>query len=92
MADLRALEQQALNAQQVGEFHNAAEIWLKIISQQADWEHGYAHYNLANCYFRLGKVDKAEIEYSMAIEVEPENTMFSDALESLREARARGDV
>ena len=79
-------------AQLAEEFHLAVQIWREIIKHQDNWEHGNAHYNLGNCYFRLGKLDEAETEYGRAMKLEPENDMFSQAFESLRDARARGSV
>jgi tetratricopeptide (TPR) repeat protein len=88
--DLRETETRALKAQKVGDFGAAIDLWRAIIEIQPNWEHGYAHYYLADCYTRIGEFDKAEQEYKAAIQLEPQNEMFSTALQSIIDARRSG--
>jgi tetratricopeptide (TPR) repeat protein len=85
--NLRETETLALAAQKAGEYGAAIRLWRAIIDIQSNWKHGYAHYYLADCYTRIGEFNRAEEEYRTAIELEPENEMFSIALESLIDAR-----
>ncbi|MBY0560751.1 MAG: tetratricopeptide repeat protein [Hyphomicrobium sp.] len=68
----------------------AADCWLRILSAHDNWEHGYAHYNLANCYTSLGRLDDAESEYRNAIRIAPNDALFAEALSSLQAARRDG--
>jgi Flp pilus assembly protein TadD len=92
MDDLRLLEQKALLAQNANDFASAKEAWRAIVTKQFNWEHGYAHYNLANCCVRLGLLDEAEVAYRDAVSVEPNDPLFSDALLGLLQARKDGVV
>jgi len=88
--DIRELEREALRAGRCGDYELAVECWRRILAKHDNWEHGYAHYHLADCYTRLGMLDDAEAEYGRAISVAPNDTMFSEALESLKAARRNG--
>jgi tetratricopeptide (TPR) repeat protein len=90
--DLRELEAAALEAQRDGRFYDAIPMWNTILARQPTWEHGYAHYYLADCYTRTGQISLAEDAYRMAIAIAPEDTLFSDTLNSLLEARRLGNI
>ncbi len=88
--DLRDMERQALEAQKGGEYGVAIGQWLAIINVAPNWEHGYAHYYLADCYTRTGELDKAEAALRRAVELAPEDEIFSIGLESFLEGRKTG--
>jgi tetratricopeptide (TPR) repeat protein len=86
----RDVEARALQAQKAGEYRVAIELWRAIIELQPNWEHGYAHYYLADCYIMVGDSDRAEQEYRRAIDLAPQDELFSIALQSLVDARRSG--
>jgi tetratricopeptide (TPR) repeat protein len=90
--DVREKEAQAIAAQNEGDFENAIQIWKQILGAYPNWEHGYAHYHLANCYVDAAQIDLAVEAYRKAIAIAPEDTMFSEALDSLLEARKMGHI
>ena len=92
MRSLRELEVDALTAQKLEKWSIALEIWKEILLNQPDWESGYGYYNLADCYTRLGQIDAAEAAYRKAISIAPEDSLFSDTLRSLMEARNLGHI
>lgn len=92
MIDLRRVEKAALSAQKSGNFKDASEKWEYIIRVEPRWEAGYAFYYLADCYVRLGKIDLAESAYRKAFEISPEDSLFSDALDSFVNARSAGHI
>ena len=85
--ELRITEAKAFAAQKAGDYNDAARLWLDLICRAPCWEFGYLYYNLANCYVRLARLDEAEQAYKRAISVAPEDQMFSEALQSLLQAR-----
>ncbi|MBN9248501.1 MAG: tetratricopeptide repeat protein [Hyphomicrobium sp.] len=87
---VRTLEREALDAQKRGNHVLAVDCWRRILNVHDNWEHGYAHYNLANCYVSLGRLDEAENEYRDAIRIEPNDALFTEALSSLQAARRDG--
>jgi cytochrome c-type biogenesis protein CcmH/NrfG len=90
--DLRSLEAMAFNAQRQGNYETAISFWLRLLKTVENWEDGNAHYNLADCYERVGKFDDAEMHYAAAIRIAPSNTLFSTALSSLISDREAGLV
>jgi tetratricopeptide (TPR) repeat protein len=86
------IEKRALEAQKDGEYEAAIRLWREIIEIVPNWEHGYAHYNLADCYTCTAQLDEAEEAHRLAVELEPQNEMFSSALESFMEARRSGAI
>lgn len=92
MGDLRALEADAFAAQRSEDWPAALALWTRILASQPNWECGYGYYNQADCYTRLGQLDSAEEAYRRAILVAPEDSLFSDTLESLVEARKLGRI
>ena len=84
---LRDIERDAFDAQRRGD--HAIELWSRLLERQGNWEHGYARYNLANCYEMLGRFDEAEKQYE-AVRIESNDKLFSEALAGLREARKAG--
>jgi tetratricopeptide (TPR) repeat protein len=87
---LRDIERDAFDAQRQGDYAKAIELWSRLLERQGNWEHGYARYNLAGCYERLGRFDEAEQQYVEAVRIEPNDKLFSQALAGLREARKSG--
>jgi tetratricopeptide (TPR) repeat protein len=92
MPDLRELEAKALAAQRSENWDLAVAVWNSILADQPNWESGYGYYNLADCYTRLGQLDSAEAAYRQAISIAPEDSLFSETLESLVEARRAGHI
>jgi len=92
MADLRELEKIALQAQMSGRWQDAINAWLTLLEIEPRWELGYAHYHLADCYLRIGQVDQSELAYRKALEFDPQDSMFTDALESFLNARRAGYI
>ena len=92
MSDLRELEAMALEAQKQGQYDRAIEFWSQLLGEAPSWESGYAHYYLADCYLRSGQVALAEKAYREAISISPGDTLFSDALTSLQDAKRAGYV
>ena len=88
--ELRDIERDAFDAQRRGDYAKAIELWSRLLERQGNWEHGYARYNLANCYEMLGRFDEAEKQYVEAVRIEPNDKLFSEALIGLREARKAG--
>jgi len=88
--DPREIESHALEAQRAGNFALAAELWQKLIMIEPRWESGYPYYYLADCCTRLGSFDQAEEAYRRAIEVAPEDELFSVGLQSFLDARKTG--
>jgi tetratricopeptide (TPR) repeat protein len=88
--DLRTIERQALDAQKEGDYPKAIKLWTRLLRQQANWEHGYGCYYLANCFASLRQFDEAEKYYAEAARIEPNDSLFSDALTSLQEAKKAG--
>jgi Flp pilus assembly protein TadD len=76
----REIEKHALEAQRAGQYELAISLWREIIEMAPNWEHGYAHYYLADCYTCTGQLDEAEQAYRKAIELEPQNEMFSERI------------
>jgi tetratricopeptide (TPR) repeat protein len=92
MTDLRTLEKDALGAQRRGEYPAAIKLWSRLLSLQSNWEHGYPHYYLADCYVQQGEFDEAEKHYVEAVNIAPSDSLFTDALTSLRAAREAGHL
>jgi small glutamine-rich tetratricopeptide repeat-containing protein alpha len=90
--NLVEMEKRALEAQRAGQYESAIRLWREIIEIVPNWEHGYAHYYLADCYTRTGQFDEAEQAYRRAIELEPQNEMFSSGLQSFIDARRSGAI
>lgn len=90
MDDLRELEREALQLQRIGDYKLAAKRWQQILEVNDKWEHGYAHYCLANCCATLGMLDEAAAHYRRAISVGPGDQLFIDGLNSLLDGRTRG--
>ena len=88
--ELRDIERDAFDAQRRGDYAKAIDLWSRLLERQGNWEHGYARYNLANCYEMLGRFDEAEKQYVEAVRIEPNDKLFSEALIGLREARKAG--
>jgi tetratricopeptide (TPR) repeat protein len=86
------IEKRAFEAERAGQYQAAIGLWREIIEIVPNWEHGYAHYNLAHCCTCTGQLDEAEQAYRRAIELEPQNEMFSIALQSLVDARRSGAI
>ena len=92
MEDVRQSESEAYAAQSAGDFERAIQIWVEILEKYPQWEGGYAHYYLADCYTRTGRIDLAIEAYREAIALGPNDKLFSDALESLMQARNLGRI
>jgi tetratricopeptide (TPR) repeat protein len=92
MDDVRKMEAQAFAAEKAEDFERAILIWNQILELYPRWELGFTHYNLAGCYEETGQIDLAIETYRKAIEISPKDPMFSDALESLLEARSMGKI
>ena len=86
------IEKRALKSQTAGEYENAIKLWCEIIQTAPNWEHGNAHHNLAHCYFMTTQFDEAERAYRNAVEREPQNEMFSNALQSFVDAKRSGVI
>jgi tetratricopeptide (TPR) repeat protein len=87
---LRDIEAKAFEAQYAGDYAAAIGHWLNLVRRQPNWESGNPYYNLANCYFEMGRIAEAEEAYRKAADIAPEDDMFVDALNSLIEARRAG--
>jgi tetratricopeptide (TPR) repeat protein len=87
---IRDIELEAFNAQKRRDYLLAADRWRRIVDEHDNWEHGYAHYHLADCLARLGRFDEAVAEYHSAIRIEPNDALFREALSSLQAARRDG--
>jgi tetratricopeptide (TPR) repeat protein len=92
MDDPRALEKAAFELSRLQDYMGAAAVWERLLGVYDRWENGYAHYYLADCYTRIGRLDDAENAYLRAIQLSPHDDMFTEALTSLRAARAAGHV
>jgi tetratricopeptide (TPR) repeat protein len=92
IVDPRAAEQAAFAAERRKDYPEAIELWLRLIEEYGNWEHGYACYYLSNCYVHIGRFDEAEYWLVEAVKIEPKDEMFSDALESLRDAKKSGII
>jgi tetratricopeptide (TPR) repeat protein len=92
MRNLRELEADALTAQRLENWSAALALWSTILADRPNWEGGYGYYYLADCYTRLGQLDSAEEAYRRAISIAPEDSLFSEALGSLVEARKLGHI
>ena len=89
---LQNIESKAFEAQNAGEYTAAIGHWLNLIRRQPNWEFGYAHYNLDNCYVRMRRIAEAEEAYRKAMDIAPEDELFADALNSLLDARRAGTL
>jgi len=87
---LRELESEAFGAQRRQDYTGAAVIWLKIVAQCDNWEHGGAHFCLAGCYLDLGKVDQAIEHYKRASELRPWDPMFAETWIDTQRAKDEG--
>jgi tetratricopeptide (TPR) repeat protein len=92
MEGVRQKEAEALAAEKEGDFKRAIQIWEKILEAYPRWELGFAHYNLAGCYTCAGHIDLAVETYRKAIALSPNDPMFTEALESVLEARRLGHI
>ena len=92
MEDVRQNEGEALTAAKEGDFNRAIQIWEQILEAFPRWELGFAHYNLADCYTCTGQIDLAIEMYRKAIALSPNDPMFTEALESVLEARRQGHI
>jgi tetratricopeptide (TPR) repeat protein len=87
---LRSIERDAFEAQKRGDYGRAIQLWSRLLELNGRWEHGYARYNLANCYECIGRFDEAEKEYAEAIRIAPNDRRFSEALANLLAAKKAG--
>ena len=92
MENVRLKEAEALKAAENGNHASAVSLWKEILSAYPNWEHGYGHYHLGNCYVDAGRLDLAIEAYRKAIDLAPEDSLFSETLESLLEARKLGYI
>lgn len=92
MDNVRELEAQAHIAQKTGDYETAIRLYNEILSAYPRWELGYTHYVLAGCYVHVGQIDLAIETYRQAIALDSNETMFTDGLNSLLEARKLGYV
>lgn len=67
-----SLFHQALQTQARGDFNEAIELWLKIISDYPEWDEGEPLYRLADAYVDTGEFDKAAGALRAAIDVDPD--------------------
>lgn len=74
--NLIEIEQDALKLMNSGELEQAIERFLVIISENPEYEHGTAFYNIASCYEDLERFEEAERNYLRALEIDPENLYF----------------
>lgn len=70
------LEQEGLALQRDGKFREAAEVFIALLKEQPDWEHGEGFYCLAFCQEELGDFDAAEKSYLDALHYWPNNPYF----------------
>ncbi len=92
MDNVREVESQAHIAHKTGDYEKAIKLYNEILSAYPRWEHGYTHYALADCYVEIGQIDLAVETYRQAIALHPNETMFTDTLAYLLEARKLGNV
>jgi tetratricopeptide (TPR) repeat protein len=86
----RELESEAFAAQRKKDYSTAAEIWLQIVTDCDNWEHGGAHFCLAGCYMNLGKIDEAIAHYKRASELRPTDSMFAETWSDTQRAKDEG--
>jgi len=65
--------------------HQAASLYERIIKEKGI-RNGYLFYNIGNCYFHLGEIGKAILNYRRAEKLIPN---YSDLKRNLRSAQAR---
>jgi tetratricopeptide (TPR) repeat protein len=87
---LRQIEARAFAAQKAGRYADAIGLWRSILDAQPNWEHGYAQYYLADCYVRTKQFQCAEEAYRRAVEIGPQDKLFTAALQSFLQARQSG--
>lgn len=63
---------QAARHYRAGEFESAVAAYEEIID--AGWESGPVYYNLANAWFRLGKMGQAILNYERALQLMPRDS------------------
>lgn len=69
-------ESEAFEARRKKDFQVAISLYEKIVSENPNWEHGQAFYDLAGCYWDIGEIEKAEKNYLRALNIQPNYYIF----------------
>ncbi|MCW5713409.1 MAG: gamma-glutamylcyclotransferase [Bauldia sp.] len=86
------LEQAASLATRERRWAVAIPIWEELVSLNPRWEFGYPFYFLGACYEAVGASVSAETAFRRAAAIDPNNTMFTEALADFLEIqRKRND-
>ncbi len=72
---LIALEREAREFLNKEEYKRASELFLKIVTEAPDFEHGFCFYDLAICLEELGEFHTAEQYYRKALEYQPDDSI-----------------
>jgi Tfp pilus assembly protein PilF len=70
MEQLAGINRMQLTASQQREFNNVVNEYIAVQNENAD--RAFSHVNLGNLYLMLGEGERAEAEYRLAIDLEPE--------------------
>ncbi|MDP3092208.1 MAG: tetratricopeptide repeat protein [Nitrospira sp.] len=58
-----------------GEYRLASELFLKIVTELPEYEHGFCFYDLAICMEELGEFEAAERYYLQALAYQPDDSI-----------------
>ena len=73
---------QAMRLKDSRNWDSAAKLIEDLLREQSDWEHGYGHYHLAECYEERERTDKARIAYESAVSKSPTDPALLGGLAS----------
>jgi tetratricopeptide (TPR) repeat protein len=82
------LFQTAVNSRgpdRTGKMEQAASLYERIVNEKGI-HNGYLYYNLGNCYFHLGRIGKAIVNYRRAESLNPN---YADLKRNLKSAQSR---
>src|SRR5262245_19334478 len=69
------IEREARDLLVRGEYRPASELFLKIVTELPEYEHGFCFYDLAICMEELGEFDAAERYYLQALAYQPDDSI-----------------
>lgn len=83
------LEQAAILATRERRWAAAIPIWEELVSLNPRWEFGSPFYALGVCHEALGAPASAEAAFRRAAAIDPNNTMYTDALADFLEIQRK---
>jgi Flp pilus assembly protein TadD len=73
---LRELDSRARDATLAGRWHEAVALYEALLEKQPNWEHGYGHLHLADCYEHVGQLDGARATYKAGLRLSPNDPIL----------------